>query len=144
MKKLILSILLLAFGSVYAQKTKAKPHANKIDKQLVGLWKGSEKDQQIAGMEKRWVMERKEDGTFMLIYTTIQDCDVNQFIERGQWWIENGEFHELHFVSGQTDTYTYKVLDPDHVKFSSKQMSITIATDDYSFVDTKIDEDSKL
>lgn len=143
MKKIILGTLLLAFGSVCAQKAKAKPHANKIDKQLVGLWKGSEKDKQITGMEKLWVMDRKEDGTFVLIFTTVQDCEVNQHIEKGQWWIENGEFHELHFVSGQTDTYTYKVLDPDHVKFSSKQMSITTESDIYSFVDTKIDEDDQ-
>lgn len=143
MKKIILSTLLLAFGSVYAQKAKAKPHANKIDKQLVGLWKGSEKGQQIAGLEKLWVMDRKEDGTFVLIFTTVQDCEVNQHIEKGQWWIENGEFHELHFVSGQTDTYTYKVLDPDHVKFSSKQQSMTMETDVYSFVDTRIDEDNQ-
>lgn len=143
MKKIILGTLLLAFGSVCAQKAKAKPHSNKIDKQLVGLWKGSEKDKQITGMEKLWVMDRKEDGTFVLIFTTVQDCEVNQHIEKGQWWIENGEFHELHFVSGQTDTYTYKVLDPDHVKFSSKQMSITTESDIYSFVDTKIDEDDQ-
>lgn len=143
MKKIILGTLLLAFGSVYAQKIKAKPNTNKIDKQLVGLWKGSEKDQQIAGLEKLWVMDRKEDGTFVLIFTTVQDCEVNQHIEKGQWWIENGEFHELHFVSGQTDTYTYKVLDSDHVKFSSKQQSMTMAADTYSFVDTKIDEDNQ-
>lgn len=143
MKKIILSTLLLAFGSVYAQKAKAKPQANKIDKQLVGLWKGSEKDQQIAGVEKLWVMDRKEDGTFVLIFTTVQDCEVNQHIEKGQWWIENGEFHELHFVSGQTDTYTYKLLDSDHVKFSSKQQSMTMAADVYSFVDTRIDENNQ-
>ncbi|WP_160138855.1 hypothetical protein [Chryseobacterium sp. c4a] len=143
MKKIILSTLLLAFGSMYAQKAKTKPQTNKIDKQLVGIWKGGEKDQQIAGMEKRWVMDRKEDGTFILIFTTIHDCEVNQHIEKGQWWIENGEFHELHFNSGQTDTYTYKVLDPEHVKFNSKQQTMAMATDVYSFVDTKIDEDNQ-
>ncbi|AZA92298.1 Uncharacterised protein [Chryseobacterium nakagawai] len=143
MKKIILSALLLTFGSFYAQKTKSKPQTNKIDKHLVGIWKGGEKDQQIAGMEKLWVMDRKENGTFVLIFTTVQDCEVNQHIEKGQWWIENGEFHELHFASGQTDTYTYKVLDPNHVKFSSKQQTMTMATDTYSFVDTKIDEDNQ-
>ncbi|WP_343687885.1 hypothetical protein [Chryseobacterium gleum] len=143
MKKIITATLLSVFGAIYAQKGHAKPQANQIDNKLVGLWKGSEKDQQIAGMEKRWVMERKADGTFMLIFTTIQDCEVDQFIERGQWWIEKGEFHELHFNSGKTDIYTYKVLDPSHVKFDSKEQALDIAADTYSFVDTKIDEDNQ-
>ncbi|MBO9693986.1 hypothetical protein [Chryseobacterium sp.] len=143
MKKIITATLLSVFGAIYAQKGHAKPQANQIDNKLVGLWKGSEKDQQIAGMEKRWVMERKADGTFMLIFTTIQDCEVDQFIERGQWWIEKGEFHELHFNSGKTDIYTYKVLDPSHVKFDSKEQALDMATDTYSFVDTKIDEDNQ-
>lgn len=107
MRNIVLTALILGFGTLYAQK--ATPQANKIDKKLVGLWKGSEKDQQIAGMEKLWVMDRKEDGTFTLIFTTVQDCEVNQQIEKGQWWIENGEFHELHFYSGNTDVYTYEI-----------------------------------
>ncbi|MDR6465606.1 hypothetical protein [Chryseobacterium sediminis] len=143
MKKIITATLLLAFGAIYAQKGQAKPQANKIDNKLVGLWKGSEKDQQIVGMEKRWVMERKADGTFMLIFTAIQDCNVDQVIERGQWWIEKGEFHELHFNSGKTDIYTYTVIDPSHVKFNSKEQALDMAVANYSFVDTKIDEDDQ-
>lgn len=138
MKKIILSTLVLGFGTMYAQK--AKPQANRIDKKLVGLWKGSEKDQQIRGMEKLWIMERKEDGTFMLLFTTVQDCQVNQHVEKGQWWIENGDFHELHYDSGKTDVYTYQTLDPLHVKFRSKEQAITMATDEYTFVDTRIED----
>ena len=141
MKKFILSALILAYSGVYAQKV--KPQAHKIDKNLVGLWKGSEKDQQIEGVEKLWIMERKQDGTFMLLFTTVQDCQVDQHVEKGQWWIENGEFHELHYTSGQTDTYTYEVLDPSHIKFKSKQQSIEMATDDYTFIDTRIEEEDQ-
>ncbi|SMO96426.1 hypothetical protein SAMN06265171_11674 [Chryseobacterium rhizoplanae] len=143
MKKIITATLLLVFGAIYAQKGQAKSQVNKIDNKLVGLWKGSEKDQQIVGMEKRWVMERKADGTFMLIFTAIQDCNVDQVIERGQWWIEKGEFHELHFNSGKTDIYTYTVIDPSHVKFNSKEQALDMAVANYSFVDTKIDEDNQ-
>lgn len=141
MKKIILSTLVLAFGIVDAQT--AKPQANKIDKDLVGLWKGSEKDQQIRGMEKLWVMERKDDGTFMLLFTTVQDCKVNQHLEKGQWWIENGDFHELHFNSGQTDVYSYQITDSSHVKFRSKEQSITMASDEYTFVDTRIEDEDQ-
>ncbi|MGD1319217.1 hypothetical protein [Chryseobacterium sp. 2R14A] len=138
MKKIILSTLILVFGILYSQKT--KPQANKIDKNLVGLWKGGEKDQQIEGMEKLWIMDRKEDGTFTLIFTTIQNCEVNQHIEKGQWWIENGEFHELHFDSGNTDVYTYELPDKSHIKFRSKSMSMDMINNEYSFVDTKIED----
>ncbi|SHL47696.1 hypothetical protein [Chryseobacterium polytrichastri] len=141
MKKIILSTLVLAFGIVDAQT--AKPQANKIDKDLVGLWKGSEKDQQIRGMEKLWVMERKDNGTFMLLFTTVQDCKVNQHVEKGQWWIENGDFHELHFNSGQTDVYNYQITDSSHVKFRSKEQSMTMASDEYTFVDTRIEDEDQ-
>lgn len=140
MKKIILSTLILVFGTIYARKT--KPQSNKIDNKLVGLWKGSEKDQQIDGMEKLWVMDRKEDGTFTLIFTTVQNCEINQHIEKGQWWVENGEFHELHFNSGNTDVYTYKVPDKSHIKFKSKNMSMDMINNEYSFVDTKIEDEN--
>lgn len=138
MKKIILSTLILAFGTVCAQKS--APKVNKIDKKLVGLWKGSEKDQQIAGMEKLWIMDRKEDGTFVLIFTTVQNCKVNQHVEKGQWWIENEAFHELHFDSGGTDVYTYQVLDSSHVKYQSKSLAIEMAGSEYTFIDTKIED----
>lgn len=142
MKRAILIALLITFGVMNAQKTtsNSKIKANKIDKNLVGLWKGSEKDQQIEGMEKLWIMERKEDGTFMLLFTTIQNCKIDQQVEKGQWWIENGEFHELHFTSGQTDIYNYQILDPSHIKFKTKEQSMEMATDEYTFVDTRIED----
>jgi len=110
MKKFILSSLILVYGGIYAQK--AKPKTNKIDQNLVGLWKGSEKDQQIEGVEKLWIMERKQDGTFMLLFS-------------------------------QTDVYTYQVLDPSHIKFKSKEQSMEMATDNYTFIDTKIEEEDQ-
>ncbi|REC45102.1 hypothetical protein [Chryseobacterium sp. 5_R23647] len=138
MKKIILSVLILGFGTIYAQKN--KPQANKIDKKLVGIWKGGEKDQQIEGVEKLWVMDRKQDGTFTLIFTTVQNCEINQHVEKGQWWIENGEFHELHFDSGNTDVYTYQLLDNSHVKYKAKSLSMEMADKEYTFIDTKIED----
>ncbi|MDQ0595632.1 hypothetical protein QFZ37_004001 [Chryseobacterium ginsenosidimutans] len=145
MKKIILGALMITFGVMNGQKaiSNSKIKANKIDKNLVGLWKGSEKDQQIIGMEKLWIMERKEDGTFMLLFTTIQNCVIDQQVEKGQWWVENGEFHELHFNSGQADIYNYQILDPSHIKFKSKEQSIQMSTDEYSFVDTRIEEEDQ-
>ena len=143
MKKIILGALLITFGVMTAQKatSNSKIKANKIDKNLVGLWKGSEKDQQIEGMEKLWIMERKEDGTFMLLFTTVQNCEVDQQVEKGQWWIENGEFHELHFDSGSTDVYTYEIVDKSHIKFKAKTLAMEMADKEYTFVDTKIEDE---
>lgn len=145
MKKIILAALIVTFGAANAQKaaSNSKIKTNKIDKNLVGLWKGSEKDQQVKGLEKLWIMERKADGTFMLLFTTVQDCEVDQQVEKGQWWIENGEFHELHYSSGQTDIYSYQVLDPSHIRFKSKEQSMEMSTDNYTFIDTRIEEEDQ-
>ncbi|WP_435522625.1 hypothetical protein [Chryseobacterium indoltheticum] len=70
MKKIILSVLILGFGTIYAQK--AKPQANKIDEKLVGIWKGGEKDQQIEGMEKLWVMDRKRRNIYPNFYNSSE------------------------------------------------------------------------
>ena len=82
------------------------------------------------------------DGTYLLLSTAIpKKGEVESFAERGKWWIENGLFHELHFVSGKTDIYTFEVLDDEHIKFKLKSTEFNPANSNYEFIDTKIEEE---
>lgn len=113
-----------------------------IDKRLVGTWIGSEKDQQIDGVEKNWVMIRNEDGTFILDFTFKQDGEIHNLNENGNWWIENGKFYEFHMESGKTDLYKYNVLNKNQIKFTSESISVEMNSDNYTFTDTR--KNSKL
>ncbi len=139
MRKTILIVLLMVFSLSFAQDKKQNKE-NKLDKQLVGSWSGSEKDQQRTGVEKHWIQHRFEDGTFVLLFMTIDNGAVDKFIEKGQWWIEDGKFYELHTYSGLTDIYDYKVLDKNHVKFKSTNLAIDMEVETYEFIDTRLEE----
>lgn len=108
-----------------------------IDKRLVGTWVGSEKDDQIDGMEKSWEMKRNADGTFVLDFRFNVDGKIQHSMENGSWWIENGKFHEFHEYSGKTDLYRYEVLDKNQIKFSAETINIAMNTEEYSFIDTR-------
>lgn len=114
----------------------------KLDPALFGSWEGSEKDGQQKGMIKHWVMHRFEDGTFVLLFTTIEDGIADSFAEKGKWWIENGLFHEYHNNSKQTDVYSYRLIDADHVQFKAKSLAMDMENPDYQFIDTRIKENN--
>lgn len=114
----------------------------KIDKRLVGTWVGSEKEEQLEGLEKNWEMQRNEDGTFVLDFRFKRDGEIQNSIEHGNWWVENGKFYEFHEYSGKTDSYQYKVLDKDQVKFSAENIYMAMENENYTFIDTR--KDAKL
>ena len=138
MKKVLISFLLgLSFLAFSQGKNIAK---NKIDPKLVGTWKGSETDQQVEGMTKYWVLSRFADGTFSMMFTTSQNCEINNHVETGQWWVQDNEYHELHFVSGSTDVYTYSFPTANTVKY--KVVDSKIVGETYEFIDTKVNDNS--
>lgn len=138
MKK-ILGITLLIFSALcFGQKSDAKK--NRIDPKLVGSWNGEEDDQQIAGMHKSWIMHRFDDGKFLLLFVAVENGEATTYTEKGQWWVENGKFYELHKVDGKTDVYTYEVLDNTHIKFKEDHMSIKQVSGNYEFIDTKMED----
>jgi hypothetical protein len=112
------------------------------DPQLIGVWSGHEKDNQRINLEKYWIMHRYEDGTFILMFNTIEDGEVDNFSEKGKWWVENGLFNEYHENSHGTDVYTYSMIDENHVRFKAKSLAFDFGNKDYEFIDTKIVADS--
>jgi Lipocalin-like domain len=133
---LFLALGFLAFSSCNSN-LKTLTIGKKIDDRLVGVWCGSEKDQQVEGVEKKWEMTRREDGTFTLDFITTQYGVSNKTVETGNWWIDNGKFYEYHDVSGNTDVYKYIVLDSKRIKFISVNMSMEMNNENYEFIDTR-------
>lgn len=137
MKNLLL-LTLLSFGVLtFAQKSTK----NKIDPKLNGIWSGNETGSQGDGISKYWVMNRLSDGTFTLMFTVTKNCVSNSHVERGQWWVKDGKYYELHFDSGDTDVYTYNFPTAKTVKY--KMQSSEYVAEPYEFIDTKIGEIEK-
>lgn len=107
------------------------------DKKFIGSWEGSETDNQRVGLTKHWIQNRYKDGTFTLIFTTIEECRVEHITEIGKWHIKDGLFYEKH-NDGKTDVYNYEILDDDHIKFKAKSMSLEQSNNEYEFVDTRL------
>lgn len=133
---LLLLITVISLMSCTSQMVSVSD-GKQIDRRLVGLWTGSEKDQQIEGVTKSWEMDRRIDGTFELDFQYTMNGDTQFSTETGNWWVEDGKFYEKHNESGNTDVYSYTVLNKNQVKFSSEDISTEMNTDSYEFIDTR-------
>lgn len=133
-----LLILVLLVNFCNAQENILPPKKIKLEKELVGIWVGSEKGKQIENIEKSWVMERKKDGTFTLHFTTKENDVTDTFVETGKCWTENGKFYEYHEDSQNTDIYTYEVLNKNQIKFKMVSSALEFnSTEPYEFIDTR-------
>ena len=141
MKKILnwglLAVLMTMFAISCSTQMTTLENGKKIDNRLVGVWSGSEKDQQIDGVEKKWDMTRNADGTFILDFVFTQNGRAQQTQETGNWWIEGNKFYEYHEESGKTDVYTYSVLNENQIKFKSQSISVGMNNDSYEFTDTR-------
>lgn len=108
------------------------------DEKLVGIWKGFEKDGQIEGIEKHWIQQRFADGTYVIMFTAKEDCEVETFTEKGKWWTEEGKFYESTESTTDIDVYNYEVKNDEVVEFKSIRLSGE-NNDTYIFSDYKLD-----
>lgn len=108
------------------------------DSKLVGIWKGFEKDAQIDGVEKHWIQQRFADGTYMIMFTAKENCEVETFTEKGKWWTEDGKFYEASESSKDIDIYKYEVKNEEEVQFKSVKL-LGKNNDTYTFSDYKLD-----
>ncbi|MRX67871.1 hypothetical protein SAMN06265349_105248 [Flavobacterium resistens] len=108
------------------------------DAKLVGIWKGFEKDGQIDGVEKHWIQQRFADGTYVIMFTAKQDCEVETMTEKGKWWTENGKFYEAASSTKDIDVYNYEVKGEESVEFKSIKLSGK-DNNTYIFTDYKLD-----
>lgn len=133
---LILLVSVLSFSS--CSTTVTWPNGKQIDKKLVGTWEGSEMDKQVAGMKKEWKKIRRDDGTFTLDFTMIQNGETDKLIDNGNWWVEGSNFFEFHENSDKTDTYKYVVLRDNQIQFEMINSEMEFADSNYTFIDTRV------
>ena len=111
------------------------------DAKLVGIWKGFEKDRQVEGVEKHWILQRFDSGKYVIIFTTKQDCEVETFSEKGEWWTNDGKFYEKSNESkNPADVYSYEVSNKTAVNFKSIELN-GVKRSDYNFTDHKVEFD---
>ena len=133
-------VLLCCFSYSSAQITDLT--TKKIDDRFIGTWTGSEKDKQVKGLTKYWVQDRSENGTYLILFTIIDNKGkVQSSAEKGRWWVTNNVFYETPFSSGTETptTYTFEFLDGERIKFKVKSSSVSFDDENYQFIDTKID-----
>ena len=133
MKKtlLIAIVILFSFGFTIQSKT---------DTRLIGVWKGSEKNNQVSGVQKTWIMTRKGNGTYKIEFSMKDEEGKNKSTtEKGKWWTSGNQFFEQYEGSETPTIYTYKVLDTKTIYFKLKSSEDEFENKNYEFVDTKID-----
>jgi len=127
----ISSFLLFSFVTIQPNDDK------KIKKKIIGTWSGSEEGNQIKGVTKYWIQERKKNGTFILMYTAITDCKAVNLVEKGKWWIKDGLFYEKTDTNNDPDVYEVKILEDGKIHFKAKVLTIEFDNEEYEFTETR-------
>ena len=142
-KTIILTISILFMGCSVFNSLLVE---HNIDKKLVGTWSGSEKDEQIKGVQIFWVQYRYADGTYKIVFTVkydgVPENQSDKFTEFGNWWVKDGVFNEMEKTSKNIDSYFYEITDSDHVIFKANKLETQFDNKNYSFVDSRVQNDS--
>jgi hypothetical protein len=132
-----LSLLILISFLLFSFTPKKTDDDDKLKNKLTGTWSGFEEDNQIRGVTKYWIQIRNKNGTYILMYTTIENCEVENFVEKGKWWVKDGVFYEKYEDSDEPDVYTVEMLDDNNVKFKAKKLSPEFDNKEYEFTETR-------
>lgn len=128
---ILTSFLFLSFISIKTSDD------DKLKNKLIGTWSGSEEDNQIRGVTKYWIQIRNKNGTFIIMFTSIEDCEVESHIEKGKWWVKDGLFYETSEGDKKPDVYAVEMLDDINVKFKAKELSTEFDNQEYEFFETR-------
>lgn len=128
---ILTSFLLFSFMSIKSSDD------DKLKKQLIGTWSGSEEDNQVRGVTKYWIQIRNKNGTYILMYTTIEDCEVENFVEKGKWWVKDGIFYEKYESSEKPDSYSVEIVDDNNVKFKARELDSEFDNKEYEFTEIR-------
>jgi hypothetical protein len=133
--KLLIGLLVILFSvnQLFSQGQEKES----LDPKLVGTWVGKEKDAQIEGMMKEWIMVRKANGSFELNFVVTYQGRKQTIQEKGRCWTKDGKFYEFHEASGNTDIYSYEVLNENQVRFTMESSASEFNEDVYTFIDTR-------
>lgn len=113
----------------------------KIDTQLVGIWGGEEKGQQVDGAFKKWRMTRVNDGIYSIEFFMQKGDYKQESVETGKWWVEDNLFYEYNNESRKTTIYKYKTVDKNSIDFTMTDSQLEFNNTNYTFTDKRIMED---
>jgi hypothetical protein len=140
MKRLAVIFILFVAMSGYCN---LQAGGKTTDNRFVGTWWGSEKDEQVKGVLVKWVQERFSDGKLITHFTFVyEDGSEETSVEKGKWWVQDGLFFEQTEGTLKSDVYSYEIVDPDHIIFRAKKLSVAFENKNYQFVDTRVINDS--
>lgn len=128
---ILTSFLLFSFMSIKSSDD------DKLKNKLIGTWSGSEEDNQVRGVTKYWIQIRNKNGTYILMYTTIEDCEVENFVEKGKWWVKDGMFYEKYESSEKPDSYSVEIVDDNNVKFKARELDSEFDNKEYEFTEIR-------
>jgi hypothetical protein len=128
---ILTSFLFLSFISIKTSDD------DKLKNKLIGTWSGSEEDNQQHGLTKYWIKTHNKNGTFIILFTSVENCEVESHIEKGKWKVKDGLLYETFDSDGKTDIYEIEMLDDDNVKFKAKELSLEFDNKEYEFVETR-------
>lgn len=97
------SILLNSYGQ--------SDNLKKNDKILLGFWKGAEFDEVTLDIKKHWLINRLENGTYIILGTSLDNCKVKFSNEKGTWWTDNGKLYQLNDNSKVLKIFNYRTTD---------------------------------
>lgn len=103
------------------------------DKKLVGIWKGFEKEKQLEGIEKHWIVQRFSNGKYVIMFTAKQGCEIETFTEKGKWWTKGDTFYEQQDGNETIESYNYSIKENLVIHF--KSLTNTYEFDDYRLED---------
>lgn len=131
--KRIISVISILFLMSFTIQTKNDP-------KLIGTWKGSEKNNQIEGVSKSWIMIRKSNGTYKIKFSTKDEEGNSQsFEEKGKWWTSGNQLFEQYEGSDKPAVYTYNILDDKTIYFKMTTSDTEFNNNNYEFIDKKIE-----
>ena len=136
-------LLLLFLPSIWSCTAKfAIPENAIIGKNFIGKWEGQHSDKK-SGILRKWDQTRNSDGTYSihLKYYDKENKYLKDTVETGYWWIQDNLFYEISPGNMKTpESYQFKFINKDKIKFSSVITDSSSKQAGYSFVDTRVSE----
>ncbi len=149
-RKYFVFAFIVFFSTAYTSRL---PSDQELFNILCGKWKGVDKDQQIVGLARNWIVKRYKDGTYTIqFHLTVDESfkklDAYQIYlkdslseEYGYWFIENGIFYETNdSLKPKKHSYNLEIITRDKIKFTTTEPKWNFDNPDYSFYDIRIPE----
>ena len=136
MKNIFCLLLFFVFSNAFSQSDTL---IKKIDKNLIGSWKGSDVDRNTLDITLYWFTNRFEDGTYVIMFTSGKDCNVKCWVEKGTWWTNGGKFYKLNARTDVLTTYNYKSTGVSEIFFSVKPYDTKLENDDVFYYENLLD-----